>query len=66
MSAVVWEIPSGRVSFGVTRMTYRVQRVTVLGPVPFEPGMVRVRLAGGAVVRALREHLRPVDEEGGR
>lgn len=54
----VWSVPHARVGFGVTRMRYTERRVTVIGAVPFEPSMVRVRTEDGHVHRAMREHLR--------
>lgn len=40
-----------------TRVVVRTEQVEVLGPVQFEPGMLRVRRADGSVVRALIENL---------
>ncbi len=57
--AAVWTQPlSG--DYGnmfATRHPVRVQPVTVVGDVPYEPGMVRVRTANGEVVRTLREYV---------
>jgi hypothetical protein len=57
----VWSLPmtpgGGRLIGRPTRVTVRTQPVTVLGPVNFEPSMVRVRTADGAVHRAMREHV---------
>jgi hypothetical protein len=44
---------------GQTRSCVRVSYGTVLGPVAYEPGMLRV-MAGGRAVRVLTEYLTPV------
>lgn len=56
----MWEIPADRVTFGVTRMSYTAARaVTIIGPVAWEPSMVRVRDLNGQAHRAFREHPHP-------
>lgn len=49
-------------SIGVTRVNVRRMRGVVVGPVAYEPGMLRVRV-DGTVTRLLREYLTP--EEAG-
>lgn len=50
------EILSARPRVGDTRQTVRVSRGVVVGPVQYEPGMLRVRV-DGQVVRLLCEYL---------
>lgn len=52
------EILCSRPCIGVTRITVRRMRGTVLGPVAYEPGMTRVRVNGKAA-RVLSEYLNP-------
>lgn len=40
------------------KIVVREQEVEVLGPVNFEPSMLRVRLADGTVHRAMRDDLK--------
>lgn len=47
----------GRTFARPTRVSVRSEPVTVLGPVAFEPSMLRVRRADGTVVRAMRGDL---------
>lgn len=54
---VTVEIPAGRVTFGVTRMSYRTLSGELLGDVPFEPSLVRVRVQG-QVMRLPREYVK--------
>jgi hypothetical protein len=46
---------------GATRVPFRIQPVTVVGDVAFEPGMIRVRLSDGTVRRTLREYVTLTD-----
>jgi hypothetical protein len=57
-TAVRIEILCERPYIGATRVNVRRMRGVVLGPVAYEPGMLRVRVAGKAV-RLLREYLTP-------
>jgi hypothetical protein len=57
-TAVRIEILCERPRVGATRLNVRRMRGVVLGPVAYEPGMLRVRV-GGEVHRLLREYLTP-------
>jgi hypothetical protein len=61
-TAVRIEILLSRPGIGVTRVNVRRTRGVVLGPVAYEPGMLRVMVDGKAV-RVLREYLTPEDAE---
>jgi hypothetical protein len=57
-TAVRIEILCERPRIGATRVNVRRMLGVVLGPVTYEPGMLRVRVNGRAV-RLLREYLTP-------
>jgi hypothetical protein len=59
-TAVRIEVLLSRPGIGVTRVNVRRMRGVVVGPVAFEPGIVRVRV-DGQVVRLLRDCLTPLD-----
>ena len=56
---VIVSIPAARIRIGTTRMAFRTMRGTLLGDVPFEPSLARVRI-GSDVHRLPREYLTPV------
>lgn len=64
-TCAIWELPhaAGRVSMRCTRLHVTRRRVAVVGPVPLEPSMVRVRTSDGEVHRAMREHVHPVEND---
>jgi hypothetical protein len=49
----------GRAINRPTRIVSRTEPVTVLGPVAFEPNLVRVRTASGEVIRTDRANITP-------
>lgn len=51
----------GRAINRPTRIVARTEPVTIVGPVPFEPSMVRVRRADGTVIRASRDDITPAE-----
>lgn len=53
----------GRIINRPKRIHFRIEEVVILGPVNFEPGMLRVRRPDGSVFRALREHLELIEEQ---
>lgn len=57
---------TGVLPMAATRVVYRVEKVDVLGPIRFEPGMVRVRHADGRVSRTFADWLTPCPVVEGR
>ena len=52
-------LSTGVLRMSTTRLGFKVYRATVLGPVNYEPSMIRVRPEGSTgYVRTLREYLR--------